>query len=43
MVKTMGYTNYYLIVWDYINYAKSQGIPVARAVVPVQAALRPTA
>ena len=28
MVKTMGYTNYYLIVWDYINYAKSQGIPV---------------
>ena len=24
----MGYTNYYLIVWDYINYAKSQGIPV---------------
>ena len=28
MVKSMGYTNYYLIVWDYINYAKSQGIPV---------------
>ena len=28
VVKTMGYTNYYLIVWDYINYAKSQGIPV---------------
>ena len=27
VVKTMGYTNYYLIVWDYINYAKSQGIP----------------
>ncbi len=24
----MGYTNYYLIVWDYVNYAKSQGIPV---------------
>ena len=28
VVKTMGYTNYYLIVWDYINFAKSQGIPV---------------
>lgn len=28
VVKKMGYTNYYLIVWDYINYAKSQGIPV---------------
>ena len=28
VVKKMGYTNYYLIVWDYVNYAKSQGIPV---------------
>ena len=28
VIKTMGYTNYYLIVWDYVNYAKSQGIPV---------------
>ena len=28
VVKTMGYTNYYLIVWDYINFAKSQGIMV---------------
>lgn len=24
----MGYTDYYLIVWDFINYAKSNGIPV---------------
>lgn len=24
----MGYTDYYLIVWDFINYAKNQGIPV---------------
>ena len=24
----MGYVDYYLIVWDFINYAKSQGIPV---------------
>ena len=28
VVKRMGYTNYYLIVFDFINYAKSQGIPV---------------
>lgn len=28
VIKTMGYTNYYLIVFDYINYAKSVGIPV---------------
>ena len=28
VIKSMGYTNYYLIVFDYINYAKSQNIPV---------------
>ena len=28
VVKTMGYTNYYLIVYDFINYAKSHDIPV---------------
>lgn len=28
IIKKMGYTNYYLIVYDYINYARSQGIPV---------------
>ena len=28
VIKRMGYTNYYLIVFDFINYAKSQGIPV---------------
>ena len=28
VVKKMGYTNYYLIVYDFINYAKSHGIPV---------------
>lgn len=27
VVKTMGYTNYYLIVYDFINYAKSHDIP----------------
>ncbi len=24
----MGYSEYYLIVWDFVNHAKSQGIPV---------------
>ena len=28
VIKTMGYTNYYLIVYDFIHYAKSRGIPV---------------
>ena len=28
VIGKMGYVDYYLIVWDYINYAKSVGIPV---------------
>lgn len=28
VINTMGYVDYYLIVWDFVNYAKSQGIPV---------------
>ena len=28
IIERMGYVDYYLIVWDYINYAKSIGIPV---------------
>jgi DNA polymerase-3 subunit alpha len=28
VIHSMGYDDYYLIVWDYVNYAKSQGIPV---------------
>jgi len=28
VIKKMGYVDYFLIVWDFINYAKSQGIPV---------------
>ena len=28
VIKKMGYVDYFLIVWDYINYARSQGIPV---------------
>ena len=28
VVKKMGYVDYFLIVWDFIHYAKSHGIPV---------------
>ena len=28
VIKKMGYVDYLLIVWDFINWAKSQGIPV---------------
>ena len=28
VIKQMGYVDYFLIVWDYINYAKTTGIPV---------------
>lgn len=28
VIASMGYVNYYLIVWDFIRYAKSVGIPV---------------
>ena len=28
VISGMGYTNYYLIVWDFIRYAKESGIPV---------------
>lgn len=28
VINQMGYVDYYLIVWDFINYAKSNGIPV---------------
>ncbi|MCI8833711.1 MAG: DNA polymerase III subunit alpha, partial [Clostridia bacterium] len=28
VIEKMGYVDYFLIVWDYINWAKSQGIPV---------------
>ncbi len=27
-IQRMGYVDYFLIVWDFINYARSQGIPV---------------
>ena len=28
VISSMGYVNYYLIVWDFIHYAKQAGIPV---------------
>ena len=28
MIKRMGYTGYFMIVWDFIRYAREQGIPV---------------
>lgn len=28
VITKMGYTDYYLIVWDFINYAKKHGVPV---------------
>ena len=28
IIKKMGYVDYYLIVWDFIHYAKEHGIPV---------------
>lgn len=27
-IRTMGYVDYFLIVWDFIHFARSQGIPV---------------
>ncbi|MCQ2477589.1 MAG: DNA polymerase III subunit alpha [Clostridia bacterium] len=28
VINKMGYVDYYLIVWDFVNYAKTHGIPV---------------
>lgn len=28
VINKMGYVDYYLIVWDFVNYAKNNGIPV---------------
>lgn len=28
VITRMGYTDYYLIVWDFVHYAKTHGIPV---------------
>ena len=36
MIEKMGYVNYYLIVHDFVRYAKSAGIPVGREEVPAR-------
>lgn len=28
VIKSMGFVDYFLIVWDYVNYAKTHGVPV---------------
>ncbi|HML87446.1 MAG TPA: DNA polymerase III subunit alpha [Methylomusa anaerophila] len=28
VIKRMGYSSYFLIVWDFVNYSRQQGIPV---------------
>ena len=28
VIEDMGYSEYFLVVWDFVNYAKSRGIPV---------------
>lgn len=33
----MGYVDYFLIVWDFIKYAKDHGIIVGRGVAPLPA------
>ncbi len=30
VIEKMGYVEYFLIVWDFINYAREHGIPVGR-------------
>ena len=32
-IEDMGFVSYFLIVWDFINYAKSIGVPVVPAAV----------
>lgn len=42
VISKMGYVDYFLIVWDFINYARSQGIVVGPGVVPAQVQSSPT-
>ena len=39
MIKKMRFAGYFLIVWDFIHYARAQGVPVGPAAAPRQAAL----
>lgn len=43
VVEKMGYVDYYLIVADFIRWAKEQGIPSGRGAAPVPAPSRPIA
>lgn len=42
VISRMGYVNYYLIVWDFIHYAKQRASPWGRAEAPALPPLRPT-
>ena len=37
MIEKMGFTDYFLIVWDFVNFAKSAGIPVGPGAAARQA------
>ena len=39
VIRKMGYVDYFLIVWDFINYARTHGIPVGWGVEVPQEAL----
>ena len=43
VISKMGYVDYFLIVWDFINYARSQGSSSVRGAAPAQAPSSPTA
>lgn len=43
MIRQMGFVNYFLIVSDYVDYAKRSGIPVGPGVAVQRAAWFPTA
>ena len=42
-IENMGYVDYFLIVWDFIKYAKDNGIIVGRGAALRQGAWFPTA
>lgn len=42
-IEQMGYVDYYLIVHDYVHYAKTHDVPVGPAAAPAPAACAPTA
>ena len=38
MIKKMRYEGYFLIVWDFIHYARAQDVPVGQDEDPLRAA-----